>query len=122
MLLRRTRPFHSQSRFVIRASATINMTSSKVNVILLDRSVETFEFEPRSTTGLGLMGIVCRHLQLRREADYFGLVVEEEEEEEDTIGVKHRKKRMCPTWLRLDRIVRKQETCAKTFYSFCQLI
>ena len=102
------------------------MTTSKVNVILLDESVETFEFEPRSTTGLGLMGIVCRHLQLRREADYFGLVVEEEEEEEeeeDTIGgVKHRRKRMCPTWLRLDRIVRKQETCAKTFYSFCQLI
>ena len=97
------------------------MTSSRVNVILLDKSVETFEFEPRSTTGLGLMGIVCRHLRLRREADYFGLVVEEEQEE-DTIGVKHRKKRMCPTWLRLDRIVRKQETCAKTFYSFCQLI
>ena len=27
------------------------MTSSKVNVILLDESVETFEFDPRSTTG-----------------------------------------------------------------------
>ena len=94
------------------------MTSSKVNVILLDddESVETFEFEPRSTIGLGLMSIVCRHLQLRREADYFGLVVEEEEEEEDTIGVKHRKKRMCPTWLRLDRIVRKQETTLSLFY------
>ena len=75
------------------------MDAPKGNVILLDdESVETFEFDPRSTTGLGLMGLVCRHLQLRREADYFGLAVEEE-------GAR----RTCPTWLRHDRLVRKQE-------------
>ena len=81
------------------------MTSSKVNVILLDddESVETFEFDPRATTGLGLTGLVCRHLELRREADYFGLAVEEEEEDAAA----------CPTWLRHDRLVRKQEIKAK---------
>ena len=56
------------------------------------------------------MGLVCRHLGLRREADYFGLVIVEEEE--DAISVKRRVRRICPTWLRLDRIVRKQETWA----------
>ena len=79
-----------------------SFSSSKVNVVLLDGSVETFEFDPRSSTGLGLMGLVCRHLGLpRAEADYFGLAVAEEGEHE---------KRVCPTWLRHDRLVRKQES------------
>ena len=79
-------------------------SSSKVNVILLDGSVETFEFEPRSSTGAALTGLVCRHAGLPRgEADYFGLAVAEAEEGE-------REKRVCPTWLRHDRLVRKQES------------
>ena len=78
---------------------------SKVNVILLDGSVETFEFDPRSTTGAALMGLVCRHAGLpRAEADYFGLAVADAEEGE------HEEKRVCPTWLRHDRLVRKQES------------
>ena len=77
---------------------------SKVNVILPDGSVETFEFEPRSSTGAALMGLVCRHAGLpRAEADYFGLAVADAEEEGE------REKRVCPTWLRHDRLVRKQE-------------
>ena len=67
---------------------------------MLDESVETFEFEPVSTTGLALVGLVCRHLGLRREADYFGLALVGEGED-----------RNCPTWLRHDRVVRKQEIC-----------
>ena len=83
--------------------------SSKVNVILLDESVETFEFAPRSTSGLDLMAAVCRHLELR-EPDYFGLVVEEG-------AVKAGRprgsgSRLCPAWIKPDRRVRKQETCA----------
>ena len=76
--------------------------SSKVNVILLDESVETFEFEPRSTRGRDLMAAVCRHLELR-EPDYFGLVVEDD-------GIKANC--FCPVWIKPDRCVRKQETCA----------
>ena len=80
-----------------------SFSSSKVNVILLDGSVETFEFDPRSSTGLALMGLVCRHLGLpRAEADYFGLAVAVVTAEGD--------KRVCPTWLKLDRLVRKQES------------
>ena len=78
-------------------------SSSKVNVILLDGSVETFEFEPRSSTGAALTGLVCRHAGLPRgESDYFGLAVAAEEGENE--------KRVCPTWLRHDRLVRKQES------------
>ena len=83
--------------------------SSKVNVILLDESVETFEFAPRSTSGLDLMAAVCRHLELR-EPDYFGLVVEEGAVKAGR--PREHGSRLCPVWIKPDRCVRKQETCA----------
>jgi hypothetical protein len=52
------------------------MILSKVNVIMLDESVETFEFDPRSGSGGDLLAMVCQRLVLY-EMDYFGFTIEE---------------------------------------------
>ncbi len=97
------------------------MIFSKVNVILLDESVETFEFNPRTATGADLLAMVSERLSLY-EQDYFGFAVEEAANagfESKASKPPRHYQGVCPKWLHPLIRVRKQGSAEHkfTFYA-----
>ena len=88
----------------------MKMIFSKVNVVMLDESVETFEFNPREALGADLLSMVAARLSLY-EMDYFGFTVEEIAKSNGGSGTnKKPQTSLCPKWLNPMRRVRKQES------------